>query len=198
MAAKPAKVNLKIYQGSTFSQNLKWESGTKAYAEILSIDKSAPAVIQTLNPVSMPSNWRCWVSGVKGMKEINSEEFYLCTDVSGTQVTINALDSSGFSEYQSGGILSWYVPVDLSVYTGARLQIRKTLASAEVLHEATAGDGGGIEIRPDVGEVVITIEHTATQNFDFSSAVYSLEVYNDSEVVTLCSGLVTLQKEVTR
>ena len=43
--ATPAKINFKVYQGSTFLEVLRWESALKAYRNITNITKSAPVVI---------------------------------------------------------------------------------------------------------------------------------------------------------
>ena len=36
---QPAKINYKIYQGSTFQETLRWESETKTYVPISAITK---------------------------------------------------------------------------------------------------------------------------------------------------------------
>jgi hypothetical protein len=43
----PAKINYKIYQGSTFQEAYRWESETKTYLHITNIAKSAPCIITT-------------------------------------------------------------------------------------------------------------------------------------------------------
>ena len=67
----PSKLNLKIFQGSTFTEVLRWESSTKVYAPISGITRTAPVVVLS-NYHGIPLNWRVKVSGVLGMKEINS------------------------------------------------------------------------------------------------------------------------------
>jgi hypothetical protein len=77
----PGRVNLRIYQGSTFSQMFRWESKSITYATIQTIQKSAPCVI-TLNPgySPPPPSWRVRVTGANGMKDINldtlPDEYY--------------------------------------------------------------------------------------------------------------------------
>jgi hypothetical protein len=81
---QPAKINYKIYQGSTFQETFRWESETKVYVPISAIAKSAPCVVTTSTPHNLPVGWRFRVVGAGGMKEINSvgEDYYLSTGFS--------------------------------------------------------------------------------------------------------------------
>jgi hypothetical protein len=79
---QPAKINYKIYQGSTFQETFRWESETKVYVPIQSIAKAAPCVITTSEPHNLPTGWRFRVVGAGGMKEINSvgeDAYYIST-----------------------------------------------------------------------------------------------------------------------
>ena len=109
---QPAKLNYKVYQGSTFRETYRWESQTKVYVPISAISKSAPCVITTENPTDLPVGWRFRVTGVVGMKEINTpseDSYYIATSINQakTQVTINQVNSTGFGTYTSGGILEY-------------------------------------------------------------------------------------------
>ena len=64
---QPVKINFKIYQGSTFSQVLRWESSEKGYATITAISKAAPMVI-TAPSHGVPTGWRFSVSSPSSMK----------------------------------------------------------------------------------------------------------------------------------
>ena len=57
----PVKTNFKIYQGSTFTEVLRWESYTKVYKTITNITKTAPVVITAIGH-GMPVGWRAKVS----------------------------------------------------------------------------------------------------------------------------------------
>ena len=77
----PAKLNFKLYQGSTFNEVLRWESPVKVYKPITAITKSAPCVVTTSEDHNLPIGWRFRVVGAGGMKEINSssEDYYTAT-----------------------------------------------------------------------------------------------------------------------
>ena len=63
----PAKLNYKIYQGSTFQEAYRWETQTKVYVPIQSISKAAPCVITTAEDHNLPIGWRFRVTGAGGM-----------------------------------------------------------------------------------------------------------------------------------
>ena len=191
----PAKVNLKIYQGSTFRETFRWESALKTYLPITAITKTAPAII-TCTGTLPPVGWRAKVTGVAGMKEINSDDYRVVTTASGGTVTFNDINASNYTAYTSGGVIEYNTPMDLANYT-ARLQLRPQLASSTVLLELTT-QNGGIVIDNSLKTISIVIQATQTQTLTFNSAVYSLELVKNLEVITFSTGSVTLVPEITR
>lgn len=193
----PVKLNLKVYQGSTFREILRWESSTKVYAAITAITKSAPIVI-TAVAHGIPVGWRAKVTNVLGMKEVNSTETYhTVTGTTTDTVTINAVNALGYTDYTSGGVIEYNQPVDLTGMT-ARLQIRDKLASDTVLLELTT-ENSGIVIDTVLKTITLVITATATAAFTFTSGVYSLELQNSSgEVFPFTTGNVSVVQEVTR
>jgi len=195
----PAKINYKIYQGSTFREVYRWESQTKQYANITAITKAAPCVI-TAPFHTVPQGWRVRVTGVSGMKEINmvaDDSYYIATSVTTNQVTLNQVNSSNYSTYTSGGVLEWNYPISLVGYT-AKMQIRETIDNPTIILELTHLNGG---IVLDTTNYTITVTMTSTQTaaFSFPTAVYSLELTDGSgNVITFIQGNLTLISEVTR
>lgn len=197
---QPAKINYKIYQGSTFQETFRWESETKVYVPIQSIAKSAPCVITTTTPHNLPVGWRFRVAGAGGMKELNSvgdEAYYLSTlTPTTTTIEINQTNSLGYTTYTSGGVVEFNQPVPLANLQ-ARMQIRETVDSTSVIHEATTQNSQ--IILDDVNKTIqITLLANVTQNFTFATAVYSLELYNGNNVIPFINGNITLVQEVTR
>lgn len=191
----PVKLNLKIYQGSTFRQVLRWESSTKVYVPITNITKSAPVVITAANHAA-PLGWRVKVVGAGGMKEINQLDYQIVTDKTADTVTLNQVNSLGFSTYTSGGVLEYNQPVQLTGYT-ARMQIRAKLDSDTVLHSLTT-ENSGILLDNVAKTITMYIPDETTQTFTFKAAVYDLELISGGEVTALASGSITLVREVTR
>ena len=198
---QPAKINYKIYQGSTFQETLRWESETKTYVPISAITRDAPCTITTTAAHTIPLGWRIRVTNVAGMKEINTtsdDAYYLVTAKTSTTIGLNKVNSLGYTTYTSGGVVEYNTPVPLTGYV-AQMQIRESLDSTTVIHQMTSAAGGGIQINTSDSTIFLTIPAATTAAFTFDSAVYSLELTNSSGVVTpFLAGNLTLVREVTR
>lgn len=196
MAAAPLKVNFKAYQGGTFKEVLRRETAVKGYAPITGITKAAPMVITSVGH-GIPIGWRVKVTNVSGMKEINSSDVYhVVTDSTANTVIINAINSLGYTEYTSGGVMEYNLPADLSTTT-ARMQIRSKLEDDIVILELTT-ENGGILVDNALKTITIVISAVQTAGLTFSSAVYSMELIEGSEVIPFIYGSLTLEREITR
>lgn len=191
----PTRLNLKIYQGSTFRQILRWESATKVYVPVTNITAAAPMVI-TAAAHNIPQGWRAKLTNVSGMKEANNLDYFIVSDTTTDTVTVNSVNSVGFSAYTTGGILEYNSPVDLTGVT-ARMQIRAKTDSTEVLHTLTT-ENGGIILDNTLKTITLEIDEADTATFSFKSAVYDLEVLKNNDVIPFLTGTILLTKEVTR
>lgn len=191
----PVKLNLKIYQGSTFKQVLRWESATKVYAPITGISKAAPMVV-TAVAHGAPLGWRARIVNAGGMKEANLLDYQTITDKTSDTVTFNQVNSLAYTAYTSGGVLEYNQPVNLASYT-ARMQIREKLDSTDYILSLTT-ENGGIVLDNTLKTITIVIQDEATALLTFKSAVYDLELISGGEVTQLTTGSVSLVKEVTR
>ncbi len=194
--AQPVKLNFKLYQGSTFREVLRWESSTKVYKTISGITKSAPVEISSTGH-GAPVGWRVKITNVAGMKEINStENYYVVTDTLADSFKLNAINAVGFTDYISGGIVEYNEPVDLAGVT-AKMQLRSSIDSSEVILELTT-ENGGIILDNVAKTITIYISATQTALLTFSSVVYSLELTKSGDVIPFITGAITLVPEVTR
>lgn len=197
---EPAKISYKIYQGSTFNETLRWESETKQYSPISSITNAAPCVVTTSSAHGVPINWRVRVTGVSGMKDINTisdDSYYLVTGKTSNTLTLNQVNSAAYGAYVSGGIVEYNTPIPITGYT-AQMQIRETLESTIVLHEMTTANNG-IVIDPINYTISLKISSAVTGTFNFDAAVYSCELTdNQGNTIPFLSGSISLVKEVTR
>ncbi len=191
----PVKLNYKVYQGSTFSETLRWESATKIYAPITAITKTAPMVVTSTNH-GIPQGWRVKITGVVGMKEANMSEPSVVTSVTQDTVTFNSINALGYTTYTSGGVLEYNQPVDLAGFT-ARMQIRARLDDTAIIKELTT-ENGLIVINNTTKTIGLNISATDTAAFSFQTAVYSLELVNGVVVTPFANGTITLIREVTR
>jgi len=193
----PVKLNFKVYQGSTFNEVLRWESGKKIYKSITAITQAAPAIV-TAPTHLLPEGWRAKITNVGGMTDINSSETYhTITKLTDDTIELNAVNSLGFKAYTSGGVIEYNEPVNLTGYT-ARMQIRDKVDSDVVIKEITT-ENSGIVLSVPNSTITINISAADTAAFTFSTAVYSLELISSGGVVTpFTNGTLTLIKEVTR
>ena len=196
---QPAKLNYKIYQGSTFEEAYRWESETKVYVPIASITKAAPCEITTTIPHNLPMGWRFKVVGAGGMKEINSvsDSTQIATYTANTLIRVNQVNSLGYNTYTSGGVVEYNQPVPLVGYS-ARMQIRESVDSDTVIYEASSS-AGQIVLNNNLGTITITIPASATTLFTFTTAVYAVELFDSNgKVIPFLVGNLTLVPEVTR
>lgn len=193
----PAKINFKVYQGSTFGEVLRWESSEKKYIAIEAITKTAPVVI-TATAHNIPIGWRMKVTNVLGMTDINSDDTYhVITDTATNTITLGNLNGAGFKAYISGGIIEYNSPINMAGYT-ARMQIRAKLDDTIVIEELTTVDGD-IVINNTLKTITLNMTAEITAAFTFKTAVYSLEmVSSGGQVTPFAVGTLTLVKEVTR
>lgn len=195
--ASPAKVNFKVYQGSSFSEVLRWESSRKIYKVITGITKAAPVVITSIGH-GVPPGWRVKLTDIGGMKELNNTTDYrVATVLTSDSLEINSINSSSYTPYVSGGVLEYNEPIDLTGYT-ARMQIRAKIDDPVILTELTT-ENNGIILNNTTKSIILQITAIATAAATWKSAVYNLELISSGgQVTTLCVGNLTLTKEVTR
>jgi hypothetical protein len=193
----PAKINFKLYQGSTFGEVLRWESAVKVYVPITAITKSAPLVV-TAPSHGVPVNWRAKFTNIVGMTDLNSSDtYYQITGTTTNTLTVNSVNSLGFKDYISGGIVEYNKPVDMTGYT-ARMQIRGKITDADFIQELTT-ENGLIVIDNINKTITLNIPAAVTAGYTFNTAVYSIEmVSSGGQVTPFCNGTITLVKEVTR
>jgi hypothetical protein len=194
--AAPTKLNFKIYQGSTFTETLRWESDLKVYVPITNITKTAPMVVTATNH-GIPINWRTNISNVVGMKEANTTDYINATAVTSNTVTFNSINAVNYSTYTAGsGILSYNQPVSLSGYS-ARMQIREKITSDTFILELTTDNE--FIVLDDINKIItINIPAIYTALFDFKTAIYSLELTTGTVVEPFIYGSISLEPDITR
>jgi hypothetical protein len=191
----PIKLNIKIYQGSTFSKLFRWESNIKGYNQITAISKTAPMVV-TAPAHGIPVGWRTKLTNIVGMKEVANLDYITPSSVTTDTLTFNSINSASYSTYTGSGILEYNRPVDLTGIT-ARMQIREKITSNNFIVELTT-ENGLIQVDNTLKTITFTIPAATTQAFTFKQAVYSLELVKSSVVIPFANGTVSLVQEVTR
>jgi hypothetical protein len=143
-----------------------------------------------------PVGWRVKISGALGMKEANTSDYLVASEVTTTTVTFNSINSLGYTTYTGGGVLEYNEPVDLTGYT-ARMQIREKVTSETVLETLTTSNGK-ILINNTSKTISMILSAATTEAYTWKTGVYSLEMEKDGVVVPLIYGSVAVEREVTR
>ena len=187
----PAKLNFKIYAGTSFNEVLRWESSEKTYVPISIITNSAPLLVVVPNH-TIPNQWRVRFTNILGMTELNNPEtYYQVTGTESNTITINTINSLAFKPYISGGVVEYNTPVDLTGYT-AKMQIKDSVDSTTVLQELTT-ENGGIVLDNTTKTITLNLPGSVTSAFTFSNAYYALELISAGDQITLfCVGNITL------
>lgn len=204
MSCSLQTLDLCVRRGTTVEIPIRLESSTWRYASISAIAQSAPVRI-TATAHGIPDGWRAAVMNVVGMTELNAEgnppkdrELRRVHVVDADTVEINDVNAAGFRAYKSGGQLAWYAPQDLSMYEGARMQVRNKVGGT-LLAEFTT-DGGTLEI--DTVNDCLWLKLTEAQSLalTFSSGVFDIEMIRaggDVDAICANDSTLTVLAEVT-
>ena len=196
-----ASKDLTILQGKTFELVVRWETEPILYKAITAITQTAPVRLTVVGH-NLPDGWRAAVVSVKGMSEINAcntpprnSDFRPITVLDANTIEINEINAADYRAYVSGGYLQCNTPVDLAGQT-ARMDIKDRVGGT-VLHSLTS-ENGGITIDNIKKTIVLTIAATQTDDFDWRSGVYDLELISATgHVAALITGKAFVTKEVT-
>lgn len=201
MPAAPADVSWVIRQGRTFRYLVRPEAVPLVYKPITAVAQSAPVSI-TATGHGLVTGWSVAVTNVGGMTELNATanklkatDFRQVTVVDPNTVTINDIDSSGFSPYTSGGHLVYYTPVAM-VGAKVRLDLRDKVGGT-LLYQMS-DTLGNIAIDDTNHMITVTIPATASAAFAFAAAVGDLEIeYTDGTVEELLHIDAEVDREIT-
>lgn len=199
---QPIQQDLTILQGATFADALQWFAADAVHKLITAVAIGLPTLVTaTAHGLTGTGRQPVWITNVKGTREVNTDGYRDTCPRWATVVDVDTLaldlDTGSSLAYQSGGVLTYYPPVDLSNYT-ARMQMRSSAGSDVVLLELTT-ENGGLTLGGTDGTVSRMIAATATAALAFRTAVYDLELVDGAGNVTrLAEGAVCVDREVTR
>lgn len=197
-----AKLDLKIVKGKTFTRTLRAGALPFLYKAISAITKDAPARV-TCAGHNIPNGWPVAVVSVQGMRQIKAEndpprgdDYKQVTVIDANTVDLNAVNSSEYSAYTSGGYLQLYTPTDL-----AGAEVRTTIKDKVGGTTLLALDSallGGIALDNTTKTIVITVNADDTAAITWLRGVYDAEIqFADGTVLPLAYGSVTVVDEVT-
>lgn len=197
MACELIKLDLCIRKGDTVRIPLRIETDLMTWAPITAITQTAPVQI-TAVAHGLPEEWKAAVVGVRGMKEINADSLELssafkrATVVDVDTVEFNHIDASVFKPYVSGGHLVYYTPLDLTIYTEARMEVKDKVGGTQLAMFST--DDTTLELDNVNRTLWINMPATDSAALDFTQGVFDIElITGGGDVRAICSAESTLK-----
>lgn len=183
-----------VAAGETFLPVIRWALSTLDSYAITAITQAAPAVV-TMTSHAIPDGWPVAVVSAKGMTQINGKHYppiqsdmHYATVVSGTQVSLNDVNSADFNAYTSGGFVVLNTPVDM---TGATALMRVYDAPVGGTLLMTLTNVSGITINNTDRTIRPRIDTSAVT---WTTGYYDLEMTDAGGVVTqLLAGSITIE-----
>lgn len=183
--------------GDTTAIPLRLEQDAWTFASISAMSKSAPLAV-TAPAHGMPGTWRAAILDAKGMIEINTawdelEEATLrrvtCPDAN--TIKFDGVSSLSFGTYVSGGVLAYRSPRDLSAYTAAKMDLKKSVGGTPALSLSLANS----RLVIDNTAKSLSIALSAADKATLSSGTYyfDIELSNPSTVYAVCSAESTIE-----
>ena len=186
--------------GASADIQIRIETDEIVFALIASISRSAPARVVTQAAHGLLDGWRASVIDAKGMVAINDVRPTSVSVVDTTTVDLDGVSSIGMSAHTAdSGALKWYAPKDLSDYTGARMDMKRSVGGDAVLSLHT--DDGTLEIDAATSSVWIRLSPTALSTAGVTARDYyfDIELIRPDGVDAICAAtsVVTVLPEIT-
>ncbi len=151
---------LTIPAGTTYTKVVRWASDVVAYKAISGISKTAPAAV-TAPSHGLKTGWPVAVESAKGMTQINAQnsppresDLHAVTSTGADTLTLDGVNSIGYSTYTGGGALRYNVPESLAAAT-ARMHLvdrwRPLSAGISYPHKTSTVYAAGDIVHVDVG-----------------------------------------------
>lgn len=191
MTHQPGNVDLRIYAGATFQQDLVWGCGDSI--EIEDITLGATTTIKAPRH-GLQTGQTITISGVKGTTELDGN-VYTITVVDTNNFTLDGVNSTFFGLYLSGGVV--IIPIDLTGFTGV-MHVRSKQPSEEVVIELSTANGR-ITLGGTNGAIALFIDSTDTAALKKGKYVYDLKLISAGSITTrFIQGKMEIDAQVTR
>ena len=195
-----ARLDLPVIQGATFRRVINWYGGGVLCKAIEAVTIGCPTTIQvTGHGLPSISTTPVFIHDVLGATNLNSgKKSVIATYITADTFQVN-VSTNNQTWIEGTGSVTYFAPTNLTGYT-ARMHIRSTRGSSNVIHQLSTV-AGDITLNPVDGSIELYISDTDTAAFDFTNAVYDLELIDtggSGDVTRVSEGAIKLHKEVTR
>lgn len=191
---------LKIIQGSTLAQPIRWYVEPYIYKPITEVVSLAPLRLKVVGH-GLPPFWKTEVLSVKGMIEINSTEkekptdYHYATLIDDDIIEFNDVNASNYGPYVNGtGHIRYYTPASLANKV-ATLYIWDRVDGTLLLTLSSAT--GEIDIDETDFVSLINMSDTATAALTWKKGVFAFKMRDTTTdaVVEVSSGSVLVEIE---
>lgn len=193
MTTSLPKLSLQARLGASTDIALRLETSELRFVAITGMAKTAPLRVTAVSH-GIPDLWQAAVIDARGMTEMNAAdsnairdaEFHQVTVVDADTVDFNGISSANFNRYTSGGFLAYYAPLDLSGYTGARMDIKRRVGGAVDLSLSTTA--GTMSIDAATSTVSIALDETDLSALSARDYVFDIELIRVGGIDAICSA----------
>jgi hypothetical protein len=173
--------------GASYDIPIRVESDNLIYARIAHISNDAPPRITTTDEHGIPDGWRASVVDAKGLTDLNGMAPKRVSVIDDTTIDFPGISTLGYRAHTAGtGAVAFYEPMDLSGYTGARMDIKRSIGG-EALLTLSTGDGT-LEIDAANSAVWLHIVPETLASLAARDYVFDIELVNGADVLALCSA----------
>lgn len=187
------KLTLAARLGASADIALRLETGELRFTPITGMAKTAPLRVTAVGHGS-PDLWYAAVVDAGGMKELNASDSNNLRDSDFHQLTVIGVDTvdfidvsaARFKTYTSGGYLAYFVPMVLSGYTSARMDIKKRVGGAVELALSTTA--GTLELDDPANTLWIRLGDADLATLEAREYVFDIELISATAVDAICSA----------
>lgn len=193
MTSPLPKLTVQARLGASTDAALRLETGELRFVAISGMSKTAPLRV-TATSHGIPDLWYAAVVDARGMTEMNADDSNKLRDSDFRQLTVidaNTVDflevsSASFKTYTGGGYLAFYVPMDLSGHTSARMDIKRRVGGDIELALNTTD--GTLEIEAAANTVWIRLSAADIAALPAREYVFDIELISATAIDAICSA----------
>lgn len=185
--------------GASYNTPIRVESDNLIYARIANISNDAPPRITTTDDHGIPDGWRASVVDAKGLTDLNGMAPKRVSVIDDTTIDFPGISTLGYRAHTAGtGAVAFYEPMDLSGYTGARMDIKRSVGGEPLLTLST-GDGTlEIDTANHAVWIRLTYEMLADAGLTPRDYLFDIELVMIDGVDALCAiSTVPVMPEIT-
>lgn len=198
------KLTLTIRRGSAENIPIRIESSTWQYANITTVERSAPLRITALAH-GIPDNWRVAIQNVKSVGDFaavsnppKDAELHVAKRVDVDTVEFNTINGAAFRAHTVGGQLAYRAPLDLTLYVSARMNVRDKVNGTLLANWSTTA--GTLELDSGNEALWLRLKEADTVALTAKNKVFDIELIRgngDPDRVCAADSVLIVLEETT-